>query len=126
MGLALQGSLLVRHAPAPVADAFCASRLGGEGGRACGTLPAGIDAKAIVDRALRGMSTLTYAVDGPVARITLDRPERGNGITLAMPRELADAVEQADLDPAVHVIALAGNGKGFCGGYDLVDAPRAR
>ena len=41
---------------------------------------------------------------------------------MAMPRELADAVEQADLDPAVHAIALAGNGKGFCGGYDLVDA----
>ncbi|MGI8846285.1 MAG: crotonase/enoyl-CoA hydratase family protein [Thermoleophilaceae bacterium] len=68
------------------------------------------------------MSTLTYAVDGPVARITLDRPERGNGITMAMPRELAAAVERADLDPAVHAIALAGNGKGFCGGYDLVDA----
>lgn len=68
------------------------------------------------------MSTLTYAVDGPVARITLDRPDRGNGITMAMPRELAAAVEQADLDPAVHAIALSGNGKGFCGGYDLVDA----
>jgi enoyl-CoA hydratase len=68
------------------------------------------------------VSTLTYAVDGAVARITLDRPERGNGITLEMPRELAAAVEQADLDPAVHVIALAGNGKGFCGGYDLVQS----
>jgi enoyl-CoA hydratase len=68
------------------------------------------------------VSTLTYAVDGAVARITLDRPERGNGITLEMPRELAAAVEQADLDPAVHVIALSGNGKGFCGGYDLVQS----
>ena len=38
-----------------------------------------------------------------------------------MPRELAECVEQANLDPAVHVIALAGNGKGFCGGYDLVE-----
>jgi enoyl-CoA hydratase len=68
------------------------------------------------------VNTLTYEVDGAVARITLDRPERGNGITLEMPRELAAAVEQADLDPAVHVIALAGNGKGFCGGYDLVQS----
>ena len=68
------------------------------------------------------MDTLTYEVDGRIARITLDRPERGNGITLTMPRELADAVEQANLDPAVHVIALAGNGKGFCGGYDLVES----
>src|SRR3954452_7421498 len=37
-----------------------------------------------------------------------------------MPRELAAAVEEADLDPSIHVIALAGEGKGFCGGYDLV------
>ncbi len=62
---------------------------------------------------------MTYAVDGRIARITLNRPERGNGLTLLTPRELADCVEQANLDPAVHVIALAGNGKGFCGGYDL-------
>ena len=70
------------------------------------------------------MDTLTYEVDGRIARITLDRPERGNGITLAMPRELAECVERANLDPAVHVIALAGNGKGFCGGYDLVESAR--
>jgi putative acyl-CoA dehydrogenase len=52
LGVALQASLLVRHAPAAVADAFCASRLGGQAGRAYGTLPAGIDAAAIVERAL--------------------------------------------------------------------------
>ena len=63
---------------------------------------------------------MTYRRDGRIARITLDRPERGNGITLEMPRELAACVEQANLDPGVHVIALAGNGSGFCGGYDLV------
>jgi len=63
--------------------------------------------------------TLTYAVDDRIARITLNRPERGNGLTLATPRELSAAVEEANLDPRVHVIALSGNGKGFCGGYDL-------
>jgi putative acyl-CoA dehydrogenase len=51
LALALQASLLVRHAPPAVADAFCAARLG-DGGRAYGTLPAGVDATAIVDRAL--------------------------------------------------------------------------
>jgi putative acyl-CoA dehydrogenase len=51
MALVLQGSLLVRHAPAAVADAFCASRLGGQWGHAFGTLPAGVDATAIVERA---------------------------------------------------------------------------
>jgi enoyl-CoA hydratase len=66
------------------------------------------------------LTTMTYEADGRVARITLDRPERGNGITLEMPRELAACVERANLDPEVHVIALAGNGTGFCGGYDLV------
>ena len=54
-----------------------------------------------------------------VARITLARPDKGNAITFDVPRELAACVEQANLDPAVHVHALAGNGKGFCGGYDL-------
>ena len=48
--LCLQGSLLVRHAPHDVADAFCATRLGGEGGRAYGTLPRGVDCAAIVER----------------------------------------------------------------------------
>jgi enoyl-CoA hydratase len=70
--------------------------------------------------AKREYSTLTYATTGRVARITLDRAERGNGITLEMPRELAACVERANLDPAVHLIALSGRGKGFCGGYDLV------
>jgi putative acyl-CoA dehydrogenase len=54
MGLALQASLVVRNSPAFVSDAFCASRLGGEGFRSTtyGTLPAGVDAKSIIDRAL--------------------------------------------------------------------------
>jgi enoyl-CoA hydratase len=71
------------------------------------------------------LSTMTYERDGRVARITLDRPRRGNGITLDMPRELAACVERANLDPRVHVLALAGNGSGFCGGYDLVASAEA-
>jgi enoyl-CoA hydratase len=63
--------------------------------------------------------TLTYEVDGRVARLTFNRPEQGNSITPDTPRDLADAVERADLDPRVHVIVLSGRGKGFCGGYDL-------
>jgi putative acyl-CoA dehydrogenase len=50
MALALQGSLLVRHSPAAVADAFCASRLAGDGGLVYGTLPAGLDLGAIIER----------------------------------------------------------------------------
>ncbi|HEV2450353.1 MAG TPA: DNA alkylation response protein, partial [Streptosporangiaceae bacterium] len=52
---ALQGALLVRHAPPAVADAFCASRLGpaaaGGGGYAFGTLPGGLDLDPVLDRA---------------------------------------------------------------------------
>jgi enoyl-CoA hydratase len=66
------------------------------------------------------LATVTYEVEGRVARITLNRPARGNGIVPRMPAEIAACVERANLDPAVHVIALAGNGTGFCGGYDLV------
>ena len=51
MALALQGSLLLRHAPAAVAEAFCASRLAGDRGLAFGTLPSGVDCEAIVERA---------------------------------------------------------------------------
>jgi putative acyl-CoA dehydrogenase len=50
MALALQGSLLVRYGNPVVADAFCASRLAGDWGRAFGTLPSGIDFAAIVER----------------------------------------------------------------------------
>ncbi|MFE5737701.1 acyl-CoA dehydrogenase family protein [Streptomyces celluloflavus] len=51
MALVLQGSLLVRHSHPAVADAFCASRLGGEWGNAFGTLPAGADLASILERA---------------------------------------------------------------------------
>jgi putative acyl-CoA dehydrogenase len=50
MALCLQGSLLVRHAPPAVADAFCASRLGSEGGLEYGTLPAHSDFQSIIAR----------------------------------------------------------------------------
>lgn len=63
-----------------------------------------------------------YAVTERIARITLDRPERGNGITRRLVEELTACVERADLDPSVHVLLLAGNGPGFCGGYDLVES----
>ncbi|MFJ9412814.1 acyl-CoA dehydrogenase family protein [Streptomyces sp. NPDC101227] len=51
MALVLQGSLLVRYSHPAVADAFCASRLGGQWGHAFGTLPTGVDLGAILDRA---------------------------------------------------------------------------
>ncbi len=63
-----------------------------------------------------------YEVRDRVARLTLDRPERGNGITRRLIEELVACVERADLDPEVHVLLLSGAGSGFCGGYDLVES----
>src|SRR3954462_744604 len=76
-------------------------------------------APSLCSRPLAAPATLTYETTGRIGRITLDRPERGNGITLEMPQELAAAVEEADRNPEVHVMCLSGRGKGFCGGYDL-------
>jgi enoyl-CoA hydratase len=72
------------------------------------------------------MSSIAYEVTGSVARLTLDRPDRGNGITRELVTELEACVERADLDPEVRVLLLAGNGKGFCGGYDLVESAEGR
>ena len=50
MAVTLQASLVLRHSPPAVADAFCASRLDGDRGRAYGTLPTGVDTAAVVER----------------------------------------------------------------------------
>jgi len=68
------------------------------------------------------MSVVDYRVSDRMASITLNRPERGNGINRELMTELERCVERADLDPEVRVLLLAGNGKGFCGGYDLVES----
>lgn len=65
------------------------------------------------------MAEIEYAVSDRIARLTLNRPQRGNGLTPELISLLVELVERADLDPEVSVLLLAGNGKGFCGGYDL-------
>ena len=65
--------------------------------------------------------TIAYRRDGRIARITLNRPKRLNAITAAMPGEIRAAVEAANADPKVHAIVLAGAGRAFCAGYDLVE-----
>jgi len=62
--------------------------------------------------------TIDFKADGPVARITLNRPDRLNSFTLAMHGELRDAL--ANLDDA-RVVVLTGAGRGFCAGQDLND-----
>ena len=72
------------------------------------------------------MALVEYEARERVGRITLNRPERGNALTPELLRELEARVEEADADPSVHVLLLAGSGKGFCGGYDLVWSAEGR
>lgn len=64
-------------------------------------------------------TTLLYDVDGAIATITLNRPERLNTIVPPMPEEFEQAVRAATLDDAVKVIVLRGAGRSFCAGYDF-------
>lgn len=63
--------------------------------------------------------TLLYAVDGPIATVTLNRPDSLNTIVPPMPEELEDAVLRAGGDAAVRVIVLRGAGRSFCAGFDF-------
>jgi enoyl-CoA hydratase len=63
--------------------------------------------------------TLIYSTRGPIATITLNRPEHLNTIVPPMPDEFEAAVLQATRDPEVKVIVLRGAGRAFCAGYDF-------
>jgi enoyl-CoA hydratase len=65
------------------------------------------------------MSHVTYEKDGRIGRITLNRPDVMNAISLEMPGQIAAAVAEAEADPEVHVMVLSGAGAAFCAGYDL-------
>ena len=65
------------------------------------------------------MEKVLYEKDGRIGRITLNRPDVMNAIDDDLPVALSAAVAEADADPEVHVMVLAGNGPAFCAGYDL-------
>ncbi|WP_255197520.1 enoyl-CoA hydratase/isomerase family protein [Halorarius litoreus] len=60
-------------------------------------------------------------VDGPVCRITFDRPEHLNAVSVEMWEEFREALLAAEDDPDVRVVLLAGNGDAFCAGDDIQD-----
>ena len=62
--------------------------------------------------------TIDFKADGPIARITLNRPDRLNSFTARMHAELRDALDAAS---EARVIVLTGAGRGFCAGQDLSD-----
>lgn len=65
--------------------------------------------------------TILYSTAGPIATITLNRPEELNTIVPPMPYEVSRAVGLAIRDPEVKVIVLRGAGRAFCAGYDFGD-----
>lgn len=69
---------------------------------------------------LKSTELLTFDVSERVARITLNRPEKRNALSHPMLQELHGALLEADDRTDVNVIVLAGAGKDFCAGYDLV------
>ncbi|MDX1385556.1 MAG: enoyl-CoA hydratase-related protein [Thermoanaerobaculia bacterium] len=64
-------------------------------------------------------ATIRYAADDGVATLTLDRPDRLNGMTNRMVRETYEALSAAADDPSLRVLVLTGAGRGFCPGADL-------
>jgi enoyl-CoA hydratase/carnithine racemase len=68
------------------------------------------------------MSELLVERDGPVAILTLNRPERLNAISGPMLTALSESLVECDRDPGVRAIILTGAGRGFCAGLDLQDA----
>jgi enoyl-CoA hydratase len=72
-----------------------------------------------LESSMSRFATIAYATDGPVATISLNRPEHLNTIVPPMPDEIEAAVTDAVRDTAVRVIVLRGIGRSFCGGFDF-------
>src|SRR5437773_11155590 len=66
---------------------------------------------------------VTYAVDGRVGVISLNRPEKLNAINADLKRALVERFDEADRDPATGVVVLRGEGRSFCAGYDIAHNP---
>jgi enoyl-CoA hydratase/carnithine racemase len=69
---------------------------------------------------------ILYTKDGPVATLTLNRPDALNAITPALEQELHVALDEADTDPEVRAIILTGAGRAFSAGYDMAPTPEAQ
>jgi enoyl-CoA hydratase len=65
--------------------------------------------------------TIRFERDGPVAVLTLNRPERLNAISRAMLREIQAALDVAEADEDIRAVVLRGEGRAFCSGFDLKD-----
>jgi len=68
-----------------------------------------------------GEALVLWHVDGPVARITLNRPDKYNALNLPLLQELTRALDRAEADDGVGAVVLAGAGRAFCAGADIAE-----
>jgi enoyl-CoA hydratase len=68
-------------------------------------------------------SLVTYAVDGRVGIVSLNRPEKLNAISAGLKTALVERLHEADRDPATSVVVLRAEGRSFCAGYDIAPNP---
>ncbi|MFE1602855.1 enoyl-CoA hydratase/isomerase family protein [Methylobacterium sp. ID0610] len=71
-------------------------------------------------------NTVLYSADGPVALIAFNRPDALNASNHALRTELSQAMDRAEMDPAIRVVVLTGEGRGFAAGADLTESFTAR
>jgi 2-(1,2-epoxy-1,2-dihydrophenyl)acetyl-CoA isomerase len=65
--------------------------------------------------------SIELTIDGAVATITINRPEKKNALILSMRQALADAADQVNADPAIRAVVITGAGTDFCSGADVTE-----
>ncbi len=72
------------------------------------------------------LENILYEVERGRARITLNRPEKRNALSVGLLEEMSEVLWEADNDREVHAVVLRGAGKSFSAGYDLTPPPRPK
>jgi enoyl-CoA hydratase/carnithine racemase len=72
-----------------------------------------------------GYQTILYAVEGPIARVTFNRPEQRNALTISFFTELLHVLDRIEADDDIRVVIIAGNGPAFCAGRDFKESTKA-
>jgi enoyl-CoA hydratase/carnithine racemase len=73
----------------------------------------------MIEAERRTYEHILVETDGPIARVTMNRPDKRNALSLAHMQELADCLKVIGEAKEAHVVVLAGNGPAFCAGHDL-------
>jgi enoyl-CoA hydratase/carnithine racemase len=75
----------------------------------------------MIEAERRTYEHIIVEADGPIARVTMNRPDKRNALSLAHMQELRDGLKAVGDSKEAHVVVLAGNGPAFCAGHDLAE-----